>query len=164
MTVDSSWRRKAILDLIETAFGDLSVPDPGPVGDSCYPDENEERSAFFRGRHWNEIPPDEIPQEGSLLYHLTPEAFRFYLPAFMKAVVFNYERLDTLPEDLVSALTHKGDERAYALRAFRLFTPGQKAAVRRFLEYIRDEHIEEQHLPFAAEMALEKYWAKPSGG
>jgi hypothetical protein len=159
MTPDSSWRRKAVLELVESAFGDLPVPAVGSAGASCYPDENEECDELFRGRHWREIPPSDIPHEGSLLYNLQPEAFRFYLPAFMRAVVLDYERLDTLPDDLVSALTYRGNDRSHNVQAFRLFSPGQKAAVRRFLEYIRDEHIEEQFLPFSAEMALEKYWA-----
>ena len=161
MTTDSRWRQEAVLDLIDSAFGNLPVPAPESVGESRDPGEIEECNAFFRGRHWQEIPLSEVPQEGSFLYHLQPEAFRFYLPAFMRAVVLDYQRLDTLPDDLVSVLTNRGDERSFNVRAFRLFSPGQKAAVRRFLEYVRDAHIEEASLPFAAEMALEKYWAIP---
>jgi hypothetical protein len=159
MTPASSARQTAVLELIESAFGDLPVPAPGAIGGSRDPDENEERLAFFRGRHWNEIPPSEIPQEGSLLFHLQPEAFRFYLPAFMRAVVLDYKRTDTLPEDVIGVLTYQDNEGSFQIRAFRLFSTEQKAAVRRFLEYVRDEHIEDQILPFLAEMALEKYWA-----
>lgn len=158
--MSDDWQRTTVLGLIEAAFADLTPPAPDETPEPGCNMEAEEIRAFFRGRHWRDIPSSEIPWEGSFLYHLSPGAFRFYLPAFMRAVIEDYPRLDTLPIDLVSVLTPGTDRSASWVRTLDLFSASQTRAVQRFLEYIRDRHRDEQMLPFFAEMALEKYWSR----
>ena len=118
-------------------------------------------AALFHGRHWTEIPSNEIPIEGSFLFYFEPEAFRFYLPAFMRAVLYDFDRLDTLPTDILSALTRDEEKTTLPrMRAFGLFSAAQKHATRRFLEFVRDEHDDDIFLPLCADTALEGYWAK----
>lgn len=59
----------------------------------------------FAGKHWSELSQETLVRENSALSFLTPEAFRFYLPAYLSIVVREFEKTDILPEVTVQYLT-----------------------------------------------------------
>jgi hypothetical protein len=59
----------------------------------------------FAGKHWSELSQETLVRENSALSFLTPEAFRFYLPAYLSIVVREFEKTDILPEATVQYLT-----------------------------------------------------------
>jgi len=59
----------------------------------------------FAGKHWSELSQETLIRESSALAFLTPEAFRFYLPAYLSNVVRDFDESDALPETSVYYLT-----------------------------------------------------------
>jgi hypothetical protein len=73
----------------------------------------------LRGKHWKELTIDFIVQHREEIECVTADGFRFYLPAFMLAVLLHWDEVDTLPLNLISALTppkFKDSQRAFKLR------------------------------------------------
>lgn len=59
----------------------------------------------FVAKHWSELTLETLVRENSALSFLTPEAFRFYLPAYLSIVIQEFEKTDVLPEVTVQYLT-----------------------------------------------------------
>jgi hypothetical protein len=76
--------------------------------------------------------------ERSGLPLLTPEAFRFFIPAYLHVSVVRPDEVDVIPENLVSDLTPPLQEGESAER-FRTvvsgFTPEQMQVIRAFMRY-----------------------------
>jgi hypothetical protein len=50
-------------------------------------DEELEDTKPFRGKNWEDLDPDILPRYQYALFWFTPEAFHYYLPAFLRAGV-----------------------------------------------------------------------------
>jgi hypothetical protein len=50
----------------------------------------------FAGKHWSELSQETLIRENYALAFLTPEAFRFYLPAYLSNVVREFDKSDAL--------------------------------------------------------------------
>jgi hypothetical protein len=78
----------ALRDAIVDAFSDATYP-----GDDCItvynPDAREcdETFQLLRGKNWQECPVDEFLRGDTPIPDLTPEAFHYYIPAFLMASV-----------------------------------------------------------------------------
>ena len=104
--------------------------------------EEAELEAAFKGRHWRDLGlPDLQNTEPS---GLTPQAFRFYLPAYLLTVLNAYWESDVLPECTVWMLDPDmcagGTHEKWFAEVIGLLDGEQRAAVRAFLEFMRDEH------------------------
>ncbi len=66
---------------IEAAFAE--TPAPSPEGDWHTFYECADLETEWQGKHWRDLTTDMIRNWGDCVMHLAPEAFRFYLPAFM---------------------------------------------------------------------------------
>lgn len=150
-----------LLARIHSAFADVPPPpDDRLVSDGGSYLEGDAIRQAFRGRRWHEVPLDDLRREVAALYFFTPEAFRYYLPAFLAAAVADPARSDTIPGSLIRALS-KPDAPGDDLRWFEDraggFTDAQSAAIRAFLES-RVKHFAGSD-PFGdAEAALKSYW------
>ena len=85
---------------------------------------------------------------------------RYYLPAYLLA---SLDDLDLQFFVLAGLLLDEPQEDKYNLRdwtlkRFGVLAPAEKAAVRAFLEYVRDESPDDLFRENAAK-ALERYWA-----
>jgi Uma2 family endonuclease len=100
-------RIKAV-EQIETAF--VETPYPGDENISTDRDEIDER--ILRSKHWRDLSLETIYKVRNGLSFLTPEAYRFYLPAFMRATLLHYYQVDTLSSSLISHLSpeKRGDQ------------------------------------------------------
>ena len=99
--------RDELIQAIEHAFSDTEYPgDTGLVDD---PDdwEADETQVEFRGRHWHDIVDPQFLMRHRSLYFFSPEAFEFYLPAYLIGVLrYPAEGLEWSGE-LLSALYPK---------------------------------------------------------
>jgi hypothetical protein len=69
--------------IIERAFAEV----PPPADDNLYTavgDEVYEDTEPFRGKQWQELAPDFLQRHYNALFWFSPEAFHYYLPAFLK--------------------------------------------------------------------------------
>ncbi|PYQ65480.1 MAG: hypothetical protein DMF53_05465 [Acidobacteria bacterium] len=136
-----------LLERLEAAFGDLPVPDDEHLvpDSSGYDLERNQVQAKFRGRHWRSLSPADLAGEADSLALFTPEAFRFFLPAYVRASVLDYERADLIPMVVVWALARPGDPGLlsyFQSRIGALDLP-QRKALKEFLSFLRERHGED---------------------
>ena len=186
---------------IEHAFGALQYPgDDNIVYDnSGYHLECAAIKKALKARHWRDISFDTLDDMREALCFLSPGGFRFYLPAFMRIAVTDYDRADIIPGIIIRSLTpptlsdveeraaflenfskqdkgyvkispeevrelnaqmlgsfHSGEDLIWFDERVSIFTPEEKKAVRRYVEYMRDFHGND--LEEDAQKALDRYW------
>jgi hypothetical protein len=95
--------QESMAQQIKQAFAD--TPYPGDDQIVKPESDNQELMRAFRGRDWRALPVATLGYYYVDLPHLTPEAFRYYLPAFMIAVLLHYQNVGTLPVSLMHSLT-----------------------------------------------------------
>jgi Family of unknown function (DUF6714) len=96
---------------LERAFGHLPLPkSDGIVYDNSgeHLECNQVR-AKYSGRHWRDLSIEDIIEEPDALAFFTDEAFRFYLPAFIRASLRDPERADLIPYHVLSSLARPAD-------------------------------------------------------
>jgi hypothetical protein len=104
--------------------------------------ECNEVAAAFRGKHWKEIPLDVLRYHSSGLFFFTPEAYRFYLPAYLIAAALYHDEADTIPGSVVFSLIPPSDARDVQTYHRRMegFTSSQRNAIKSFLEFLKAQH------------------------
>jgi len=107
---------------IENAFPLSPIPEtpfpPGRVADDL--------AAHFSGASWRAIDAAVIRTQPRVLERLAPEAFRYYLAAYLMASIEDPVDDDILPSFVVSAVAARGPEA-------RKLTAAQRKVVARFL-------------------------------
>lgn len=152
--------RQKIEQQIEAAFADTPYPGDDQIGKGA----NDEVTLAFRGTHWRDLSLKYVIDYGMDLQVLTPEGFRFYLPAFLLAVIRYYGQVSMLPISLMHSLAPP-DPNLYLkyqekqsphhsvsdfLSRVSVFTLREKAAIREFLMSYRklypEASREQRHL------------------
>src|SRR4051812_38262225 len=94
------------LRIVETFGG---MPYPGDeqivVDHPGYNGEREEIKSALKGRHWRDLSFEILDSLRVALLLVSPEGFRFYLPAYMIISMMDYYRADTIPGTVIRALT-----------------------------------------------------------
>jgi uncharacterized protein DUF6714 len=108
---------------IDEAFGNLVVPpeDRLVYDNSGYHLECNEIRSKFRGRHWQDLSVGDLLQEPDALSFFTNEAFRYFLPAFIKASLLDPERADRLPNAVLLSLARPDYSKFWRERKEALF-------------------------------------------
>lgn len=60
---------------------------------------------FFKGKNWEEVDLDCLSEENSSLAFLSEDGFIYYLPTFMKLILYNLELADVQTEQFINRLT-----------------------------------------------------------
>ncbi len=137
---------------IEDAFADTPYPGDARIVKSGQ--AGEEVRQAFRGKSWQHLSVNQLTYHHVDLPVLTPEAFRFYLPAFMTAVLQHHDHVGTMPINVIHSLTPPDanmvsqlvekqlDTQKYEkvqdfLARVSAFTGKERAAIRVFLESYR---------------------------
>jgi hypothetical protein len=133
-----------LLERLETAFGELPMPEDDHLvlDDSGYHLECNQVKAKFRGRHWRSLSPADLQGEADSLAFFTPEAFRFFLPAYVRVSVLDFELADLIPMVVVGALMRPADPGLLGYYQSRIATLDgpQRAVLRQFLSFLRERH------------------------
>jgi len=171
MTLDPSDLRLRI----DEAFGGMLYPgDEQIVACNCW--ECAEIKSALKGRHWRDLSFESLDHLREALTFLSPEGFRFYLPAFMIILIMDYYRADitsivvigrlTLPctsdsertnEQRFAEYYRSGEAEHWFFERVSGFNEAQSKVIRQFLEYMRDAHSTEPDSE-DAETAIERYW------
>jgi hypothetical protein len=72
-----------LAERIEAAFESVPPPPTDRVVTPTYDDEGV--TGFFKGKHWRDVSIDELRTHHVALSFFSPEAFHYYVPAFMLA-------------------------------------------------------------------------------
>jgi hypothetical protein len=81
----TSANNQSLVDRIRAVFGRLSPPGLDRLCSPPVTEDGEDLIADFGGKHWSELPIPTVFYNRAGLSSLSPEGFRFYLPAFMTA-------------------------------------------------------------------------------
>ncbi|MDY7096026.1 MAG: DUF6714 family protein [Acidobacteriota bacterium] len=132
---------------LEEAFASLPIPAEGEVVYDNRPEHLECAQIRKRisGRHWRDITAEEIANDSSALYFLTPTAFRFYLPAWARLSLVAWDDVDLAPMALLVALETPGLESLKAIHRERMdgLAENQKDALRASLQLLQELHPSE---------------------
>ena len=139
---------------IEEAFADVPYPGDGRIAPHDCGECRSIREAL-QGTHWRDWadkPVTEIRRNAELAL-LQPEALRFFLPAFLIAVLREPGPAQWILEQLFFLLSCKDEKRRPALEAFlKQLTHGQLEALLSFVEWVEAE-IPEYAMPEEARAA-----------
>lgn len=130
---------------IEEAFADVPYPGDDHLVVGWTP-EDVEIASFLRGRRWQNLPLEWLARNHEVVFFMTPEALRFYLPAYLIASLLHYDQAGNIPSsvmfllELPSADDSDGQGRFQA--RFEPLSRRQREAIKAFIEYLRDEHGE----------------------
>ena len=107
---------------------------------------------FFAGRRWEDVSLDVLRDEydgdaSACLCFMSPQAFWYYLPAYMLIAIDAYDEADVVGHAAVNALVADDLTRRSGL------TAPQRRAIVAFLEFMQDRHADD-FLPGELERAL----------
>jgi len=160
-------RLQRLKDEIEGAFRDMPYPGDDNIAANKR-DECEEGLAAFKGKHWKDITFEFlVPNLKSSATFFTPEAYRFYLPAYLMVVAEYYFESDALSVNIIKDLVLP-DEGKYEkwkrncdefYERFEPLNTEQKRAIKSFLEFTIDMYMyRDATLCNDNILALERYW------
>jgi len=147
--------RRSVVQQISEAFADVPYPGDHPL--VCEPVWSEgEVTNAFRGRDWHDVDVVTLWTNREALSFFTPQALRFYLPAFMIASLLHPKQADVLPNEVCYTLNPpKTDDIANFKVRMAVFNGDQKRAIQAFLMFARD------YLGIAeARHALHRFWLR----
>ena len=152
--------RKNLIAHIEAAFPTQPIPAHLKLtkGDS---EEAFSYDCIFGGRTWSSLLDAEfLWQNRAAMTFFVPDAFRYYIPAFMTISIRETRASDLVPAEVISAFTLPSDSgaAAQAMKLYRAFTKSQAAVIRDYLEFFAAWH--EEGLDREARKALRQFWAK----
>ncbi len=116
---------------------------------SARQEECNQVTGFFRGKHWRDITLESLAEEyggdgAACLAFMTPEAYRFYLPAYMLISIDHPGTGDVLADAAVGSLAPWPDPtpRLQAWWAERVsdFSPAQRKVIVEFLRFLRERY------------------------
>jgi len=149
-----------LISRIEAAFADAKHPGDGRLlHPQCF--DNSDIRDFYGGVRWRQVPAEVIERNNASLCFFGPEAFRFYLPAFLLWTLRNYRTSDSFTVDstIYSLDPGQDDLRAFILSKLSALTAPQREAVVAFLEFMRD-HSDGHADAEAAARALDSFWLR----
>lgn len=112
------------------------VPHPGDDNiasvDTRHP-EYRRYALHFKGRQWTQVDLVEAREMHGALNAFTPEAFHYFLPAFMLASLESYDIYDLIPESIRVDLEYVGAHRKHFPVRMAQFSKEQKRVITEFL-------------------------------
>lgn len=122
--------------------GDDNLVDRDPGG---YNYEQNDLEDTFRGKHWQGLTLAVLHNSASSFF--TPEAFHFFLPAYLIVSIDSFYDADVIPINIVYDLDPIFNAECGCTEKFEnildRFTLAQRSAIRSFLQFLDDEHGDE---------------------
>jgi len=153
-----------LIEKIKKAFVNTQYPgDENIVHKTQYDNEVAECEKKFLGKKWQEVDWNTIDNEGwaSGCAFLTNEAYRYYLPAYMIAIIEKYDDMINSVDAVVSSLRfpNTSEEQKEFYVKMEGFTSEQKEVIIEFLDWLAENHNDD-FLDDNARQANIRYWKK----
>jgi hypothetical protein len=100
--------REQVAHQIERAFA--STPYPGDENVAAYARYGRSIADALRGQHWSEVTLEALIQHRWEIFLLNADTFRFYVPVFMLAVLYHFDEIEILADNLIFSLTPQREE------------------------------------------------------
>lgn len=147
-------KTESLRQQIERSFESTEYPghDKLVYDNTGYHLECSEIATAFKDKHWKDIPLDLLRYHSAALSFFTPEAYSFFLPAYLLATLDDYFEADVIPGSVIFSLIPPTDPQDVAIygelsrRRLQALRPEQREAIRSFLEFLKREHPEDDPL------------------
>jgi hypothetical protein len=151
--------RRHVIDRVRAAFE--HVKRPQILAATYYDDwEMHHFEDFFATKaHWSCIEPEVIEKEFCALRFLTPEAFAFFLPAYMIWTLENFDRPGAYDAAYRTIESLDPGAKAGAIQCFTALNADQHASIRAFLTFMAEQPRFAAHT--RVRKHLDRYWANP---
>jgi hypothetical protein len=140
---DVAARAAAVAREIETAFADVKHPGLDNMVLSPQYDESQEIRRNFGKQHWRDLPFRMMFYHREAFARLTPAAYVFYLPAYMRASLSPDPDADDIRVYTIYALApidwKEPREVAFFEERYQRLTQPQRDAIRSFLRFIGEQ-------------------------
>jgi len=128
--------KRKLISEIEAAFSTGTPPQPDKDNISKICSDDEGTAEYFAERTWRGHTAKQLRELDFALTVLTPQAFAYYLPAYLIADIEDPEEADIIIDSLMYHLSSSmSPDRSQAIRSY--LSSEQKDAVRRYFEYAR---------------------------
>jgi hypothetical protein len=127
----------ALKRMIEEAFA--SVPYPGDNNITRCPyncTECRRIADFFKGKEWNNQSLEDLRVNHVALSLFTPEAFHYFLPAFMLVSMDHYEKGDIIPDSIRFHFEYSQEMRGHFAVRMSKFSAAQRQVIIDYLIYM----------------------------
>ena len=116
--------------MIEEAFASVSYPGDDNITRCPYNCSECRRIAgFFKGKTWTGYAAEELRGYHVALTLFTPEAFHYFLPAFMLVSLGSYEKGDVLPDAIRFHFEYSQEAQGHFAVRMSKFSPAQRKAI-----------------------------------
>lgn len=103
---DLSASRSALVEAIGSAFRDAVYPGDAHIVSPFEGDlERDEIRDMLKRHHWRDVSFDMLDKLRTALPFLSPEGFRFYIPAFLIYCVSDFYRSDVASHNVIRSIT-----------------------------------------------------------
>lgn len=124
----------SLRDKIETAFASAQYPGDANITRCPYRCSECTRVAlFFKGRTWTGNTAADLKPQHTALALFTPEAFQYFLPAFMLVSMDSYEKGDLIPDAIRFHFEFTAEMQGHFAVRMSKFTREQREAI---IEYL----------------------------
>jgi len=124
-------------ETIKTAFADVPYPGDRNITRCPYHCKPcEEISDYFKGKGWEGHSVEDLRDHHTALSLFTPEAFHYFLPAFMLASVESYDNMDILPDSIRFHFEFSLEHRDHFLVRLTKFSEEQRKVIIEFLRFM----------------------------
>jgi hypothetical protein len=127
----------SLRDKIETAFADVKHPGDENITRCPYHCSECGRVAeFFKGRTWTGNTGEDLKLQHTALTLFTPEAFQYFLPAFMLASMDVYQKGDPIPDSIRFHFEYSAEVQGHFQVRMSKFTRAQRESIVDYLVHM----------------------------
>jgi len=153
-----------LIQRLSDAFGAAAYPGDQAIvydGGAAHLECCATRQAFS-GKCWQDLDLEFLMKHHAALRFFTPEGYRYYLPAYMRASIEHYDRSDLLPSLIIWSLippSIASPEMERFYECVNMFTSTQAEMVCLFLRFMLRFHGDD-FSDGSIELALKGYWER----
>jgi hypothetical protein len=115
---------------IEEAFASVVYPGDNNITHCPYNcTECQRVAAYFKGKLWTGHSTEELRTQHVALTLFTPEAFQYFLPAFMLVSLDSYEKGDVIPDAIRFHFEYSQEAQGHFAVRMSKFSPAQRKAI-----------------------------------
>lgn len=148
---------------IKDAFATVAYPGDDDIAydQSGFHLECSQVARHFRGKHWRDLTTDFLRKHADAIFFFSPAAYAYFLPAFLRSSIEDFESADVVPSNVVVSLSRSlsgWKPEQFAQRIKNLTVP-QRKAVAAFLRYLETERADYFVLG-DPKTVLEEFWSR----
>lgn len=139
--------KDTLLAKIKSSFADVPRPERDNIVMFASDDSKRAETGDNYARYeWAEVPQNLLREKPDALHFFTPEAFRYYLPAFLTSMVEDYRAGENMNNTLVWILTYHPENpeiQNMQYQRFGVLSDEQNETIYQVLAWLQAEHGDE---------------------